>query len=127
MLFQTATRIVTPEARRTIHNMHTVGLLKEDLTEHLSSVMPRKTPAMIPQAVSIPMKKRPRATSGDYCILGTDSDAYHCLDTNPQSPTEPYENPKMSGKQLRYGGMPPIAKEEFGTEWEGIGGVEIEK
>ncbi|PPQ69134.1 hypothetical protein CVT26_003582 [Gymnopilus dilepis] len=45
----------------------------------------------------------PKATSGDHCTLGTDNDEYRCVDTNPSSVTQPYEHPRDSGRQLRYG------------------------
>ncbi|KAH9475083.1 hypothetical protein JR316_0012189 [Psilocybe cubensis] len=83
--------LYTPQ--RSSHNLHTTGMLKEDQRE-----------------IAKPHSEhfRPLATSGDYSAFGTDSEAYHCLDTDPQSETSPYEFPKKSGRQLRYGGMNPL-------------------
>lgn len=79
--------------QRNLHNLHITGMLKEDQREIAK-----------PQSVSF----RPLASSGDYSAFGTDSEAYHCLDTDPKSETSPYEFPKKSGRQLRYGGMRPL-------------------
>lgn len=62
----------------------------------------------------------PKATkmanvTGDYSILGTDSDEYFHVDTDPSSKTIPYEDPRTSGSQLRYGGRGYTAKDDMET------------
>ncbi|KAF8968490.1 hypothetical protein BDZ97DRAFT_353174 [Flammula alnicola] len=79
----------------------------------------------------------PTTTSGDYSLLGTDSLEYYHLDSDPKSPDMPYENPKKSGKQLRYGGrdyspkdgleaFSEMSKAEEGPDGTGSGGRQPE-
>ncbi|PPR04304.1 hypothetical protein CVT24_013377 [Panaeolus cyanescens] len=42
--------------------------------------------------------------TGDYSRLGTESAEYFLVDTDPTSDTPPYDWPRSSGRQLRYGG-----------------------
>ncbi|PPQ90377.1 hypothetical protein CVT25_007779 [Psilocybe cyanescens] len=86
--------------QRNSHNLHTIGMLKEDQKEIMHK--PRSEP------------HRPLATSGDYSGFGTNSEEYHCLDTDPTSETSPYEFPRNSGRQLRYGGMQSLR-----SPWDG--------
>ncbi|KAF8175784.1 hypothetical protein BJ912DRAFT_988165 [Pholiota molesta] len=68
--------------------------------------------------------------TGDYSILGTESSEYFHVDTDPSSKTIPYEDPKTSGSQLRYGGRGYTPKDnmeafsEMSKSTEGPSGTE---
>ncbi|KAF9032406.1 hypothetical protein BJ165DRAFT_1535095 [Panaeolus papilionaceus] len=51
--------------------------------------------------------------TGDYSRLGTQSSEYFLVDTDPASETPPYDWPRNSGRQLRYGGRDFSSKDNL--------------
>ncbi len=81
----------------------------------------RQPPA--PRATSTPESRSPSKNSkaSDDSNEGTESSEYNLVDTDPTSTTPPYDHPRSSGKQLRYGGKECISPPEFRTHKAGVG------
>lgn len=98
----------------TMHILHTRPALR--LASITSRGYARQPP--VPGATAPAAKSKSRSptkrskASGDVNGTGTGSSEYNLVDTDPTSTTSPYDHPRTSGTQLRYGGKENIQNSE---------------
>ncbi|KJA22444.1 hypothetical protein HYPSUDRAFT_41078 [Hypholoma sublateritium FD-334 SS-4] len=98
----------------TMHMLHARPALR--LTPIISRGYARQPPVPDTNTPATASKSRTPTkhtkASGDVNDTGTESSEYDLVDTDPTSTTSPYDHPRTSGTQLRYGGKENIQNSE---------------
>jgi len=91
--------IHTDQKHRTVLSRSDVALKPSVYEEHLEPFRPSQQ-----KNLRSPLTARGAEILGNPIDFASYDEEYFHLDKDPSSPTPPYQNPRGSGEQLRYGG-----------------------